>query len=223
MRPVLENGLAALQVDLKEVQVELFASKEQHTMQLYCSRYLIKAYRFYWRPIGLCYANPPVSQLATVLTKIALEGARSILYTFNWGATGEHAYWRLLLDRMTVGITELTNHPMYVPEASQETVPAPEWSTFLSIVGGSLNPVPVSDLDQVALKELMAKNRGLALLNLKKGSEYSLVTTTSGECSDKQDLGGSSCRVKNHRKGRKKTDFGIHQMIIFLMDMCSTS
>ena len=35
--PVLENGLAALQVDLKEVQVELFASKELHMMQLYCS------------------------------------------------------------------------------------------------------------------------------------------------------------------------------------------
>ena len=33
---VLENGLAALQVDLNELQVELFASKERHMMQLYC-------------------------------------------------------------------------------------------------------------------------------------------------------------------------------------------
>ena len=40
LRPVLENGLAALQVDLNEVQLELFASKEQHMMQLYCSRFL---------------------------------------------------------------------------------------------------------------------------------------------------------------------------------------
>ena len=47
LRLVLENGLAALQVDLKEVQVELFASKKQHMMQLYCSRYLNNAYRFY--------------------------------------------------------------------------------------------------------------------------------------------------------------------------------
>ena len=31
-------------VDLNEVQVELFASKEQHMMQLYCSRYLNNAY-----------------------------------------------------------------------------------------------------------------------------------------------------------------------------------
>ena len=58
VRPVLENGLGALQVDLNEVQVELFASKEQHMMQLYCSRCLNNPYRFYWRSMGLCYATP---------------------------------------------------------------------------------------------------------------------------------------------------------------------
>ena len=68
-------------VDLNEVQVELFASKEQHMMQLYCSRYLNNAYRFYWRSMGLCYANPPFSQLAKVLTKIVLKGARVVLCT----------------------------------------------------------------------------------------------------------------------------------------------
>ena len=51
-------------VDLNEVQVEMLASKEQHMMQLYCSRYLNNAYCFYWRSMGLCYANPPFSQLA---------------------------------------------------------------------------------------------------------------------------------------------------------------
>ena len=38
-RHVLENGLAALQVNLDEIQVELFASRQQHIMQLYCSQY----------------------------------------------------------------------------------------------------------------------------------------------------------------------------------------
>ena len=104
--------------------------------------------------------------------------------TPDWGTTGEHAYWRRLLDRMTVGRTELHNSPIHVPEESQETMPAPEWGSFLSIVDGSLDPVPVSDLDQVVLKELMAENRGLTLLDLKKRSEYSSVTATSGECSD---------------------------------------
>ena len=33
-RHVLENGLAAIQVSLDEIQVELFASQQQHIMQL---------------------------------------------------------------------------------------------------------------------------------------------------------------------------------------------
>ena len=47
--------------------------------------------------------------------------------------------------------------------------------------------LPASDLDQVVLKELMAENRGLTLLDLKKRSGYSSVITTSGECSDEQE------------------------------------
>ena len=58
-------------------------------------------------------------------------------------------------------------------------MPAPEWSSFLSIVDGSLNSILVSDLDKEVLKELMAGNRGLTSLNLKKRSGYSSVTTTA--------------------------------------------
>ena len=126
VRPVLKNGLAALQVDLNGVQVELFARKQQHTMQLYCSRYLNNAYRFYWRLMGLCYANPPFSELSKVLSKITLKEARVVLCTPDRGTTQEHTYWRRLLDRMTVGRTDLPDGPIYVPEDSGETMPAPE-------------------------------------------------------------------------------------------------
>ena len=88
---------------------------------------------------------------------------------------------------MTLGRTEIPNGPIYLFEDSQETMPAPEWGSFLSIVDVSVNPLPVIDLDQVVLKELMAQNRGLTLLALKKRSEYSSVTTTSDECSDEQE------------------------------------
>ena len=107
-------------------------------------------------------------------------------------------YPRIVYDRrtrllvMTVGPYDSWKNstpygPIYAPENSQETLPAPEWGSFLSIVDGSLNHVPASDLDQVVLKELIAKNRGLTLLDLKKRSEYSSVTTTSGEGSDEQE------------------------------------
>ena len=87
---------------------------------------------------------------------------------------------------MTVGRNEHSNGCIYVPEDSQETMPAPKWGSLLSIVDGSLNPVPVCD--QEVLKELMAENRGLTLLDPKRRSEYSSVTTTSGECYHEQRL-----------------------------------
>ena len=162
-RHVLENGLAALQVTLDEIQVELSASQQQHIMQLYCSKHLNNAYRFFWKAMGLAYANPPFSLLAKVLTKIAYEGGRVVMCTPDWGCSGEHAYWRCMLDRMTVGRVQLPDGPIYVPEDSDTAMQAPEWAGFLSIVDGSLNHVPLCDLDQVLLKKVMAENRGLTL------------------------------------------------------------
>ena len=106
-RHVLENGLAALQVNLDEIQVEWFASQQQHIMQLYCSKHLNNAFRFFWKAMGLAYANPPFSLLAKDLTKIAYEGGRVVMCTPDWGCSGEHAYWRRMLDRMTVGGVQL--------------------------------------------------------------------------------------------------------------------
>ena len=44
---VLENGLAALQVSLDDIHVELFGSQQQHIMQLYCSKHLNNVFRFF--------------------------------------------------------------------------------------------------------------------------------------------------------------------------------
>ena len=56
-RHLLENGPAALQVSLDEIQVELFASQQQHIMQLYCSKHLNNTFRFFWKAMGLAHAN----------------------------------------------------------------------------------------------------------------------------------------------------------------------
>ena len=179
-RHILENGLAALQVNLDEIQVELFASQQQHIMQLYCSKQLNNAFRFFWKAMGLAYANPPFSLLAKVLTKIAYEGGSVVMCTPDWGCSGEHAYWRRMLDRMTVGRVQLSDSPVYVPEDSNTAMQAPGWASFLSIVDGSLNPVPLCDLDQVLLKEVMGKNRGLTLSDLKNRSPEHLSATLTG-------------------------------------------
>ena len=177
---VIENGLTALQVNLDDIQVELFASRQQHIMQLYCSKHLNNAFRFFSKAMGLAYANPPYSLLAKVLTKIAYEGGRVVMCTPDWGCSGEHAYWRCMLDRMTVRRVQLPDSPIYVPEDSDTAMQAPEWASFLSIVDGSLNPVPLCDLDQLLLKEVMAENRGLTLSDLKNRSPEHLSATLTG-------------------------------------------
>ena len=179
-RHVLEKGLPALQVNLDEIQVELFASQQQHIMQLYCLKHLNNAFRFFWKAMGLAYANPPFSLLAKVLTKIAYEGGRVVMCTPDWGCSREHAYWRRMLDRMTVGRVQLPGSAIYVPEDSDTAMQAREWASFLSIVHESLNPVPVCDLVQVLLKEVMAENRGLTLSDLKNRSPEHLSATLTG-------------------------------------------
>ena len=80
-RHVPENRLAALQVTLDDIQLELFARQQRHIMQLYCSKHLNKAFRFFWKAMSLAYANPPFSLLVKVLTKIAYEGGRVVMCT----------------------------------------------------------------------------------------------------------------------------------------------
>ena len=180
VRHVLENGLAALQDNLDEIQLELFASQQQHIMQLYCLKHLKNAFCFFWKAMGLAYANPPCSLLAKVLTKIAYEGGRAVTCTHDWGCSGENAYSRRMLDQLTLGKVQPPDSPIYVPEDSDTAMQAPEGASFLSIVVASLDPVPLCDLDQVPLKEVMAENRGLTLSDLKNRSLEHLSATLTG-------------------------------------------
>ena len=179
-RHVLENGLAALQVSMDEIQVEWSASQHQHIMQLYCSEHLNNAFRFFWKAMGLVYANPPFSLLPKVLTKMTYEGGRVVMCTPDWGWSGDQAYWRQLLDRMTLERVQLPDGPICVPEDSDTAMQAPEWASFLSIVDRSLNPGPLCDLDHVLLKEVMAENRGLTLFDLIKRCPEHISATLTG-------------------------------------------
>ena len=89
--------------------------------------------------MGLAYANAPFSLLAKVLSKITYEGGRVVMCTPDWGCSGEHAYWRRMLDRMIVGRVQLPDGPIYVLEDLDTAMQAPEWASFLSIVHRSLS------------------------------------------------------------------------------------
>ena len=65
--------------------MELFASQQQHIMQLYCSKHLNNAFRFFWKAMGLAYANPPFSLLAKVLT--INSNYQLSIGVLRWGTT----------------------------------------------------------------------------------------------------------------------------------------
>ena len=117
--------------------------------------------------MGLAYANAPFALLAKVLTRILYEGGRVVMCSPDWGCSGKQASLRQLLDQMTVGRVQLPDSPIYVPEDSDTAMQAPECASFSCIVDGSLSPVPLCDLDQVLLKEVMAENCGLTLFDHK--------------------------------------------------------
>ena len=72
------------------------------------------------------------------------------------------------------------DRPIYVPEDSDTAMQSPEWASFLSIFGGSLNSVPLGLLDWVLLKEAMAENRDLTLFDLKERCPKHLSATRTG-------------------------------------------
>ena len=79
-----------------------------------------------------------------------------------------------------MGRVQIPDGPIYLPEDSDTAMQAPEWASFLSIVHGSLNPVPLCDLDQVLLKEVMAENHGLTLSDPKERCPEHLSATLTG-------------------------------------------
>ena len=81
-----------------------------------------------------------------------------------------------------MGRVQLPDGPIYAPEDSDTIIQAPEWTSFLSFVDGSINPVPLCHLDQVLLKEVTAENRGLDHSDLKeRSSGHSSATLTGCE------------------------------------------
>ena len=112
---VLDQGLKELGYSREDLNVELFASNNQHVLDLYCSKGKNCCYKFYWPSFGMAYGNPRLSELGKVLTKVALECSRMVLCSPNLGAHGGNEYWRTVLDKQTLTSIQLPDDAIYVP------------------------------------------------------------------------------------------------------------
>ena len=69
-------------MSLDDIQLELFASQHQHFMQLFCSKHLNNAFRFFWKAMVLVYAESlhlvPLCDLDQVLPKEVMAENRGL-------------------------------------------------------------------------------------------------------------------------------------------------
>ena len=165
---VLDQGLKESGYSREDLNVELFASDKQHVLDLYCSKGKDCCSKFYWPSFGMAYGNPRFSELGKVLTKVALVPSRMVLCSPYWGAHGGNEYWRTLLDKLTLTSIELPDDAIYVPLGHNTPIGKPGWGSMLSVVDGSLAPVPWEDLDSAMVKEIQRESSGFTLEVLKK-------------------------------------------------------
>ena len=181
LREVLDQGLKELGYSREDLSVELFASDQQHVLDLYCTKGKNCSYKFYWPSFGMAYGNPRFSELGKVLTKVALERSRIFLCSPDWGANGGNEYWRNLLDRLTISSVRLPDEAIYVPLGRKTPIGKPGWGSMLSVVDGGLTSFPWEDLDPTLVQAIQRESGGLAFGDLKdRLRPQDAVETTPG-------------------------------------------
>ena len=198
---VLDQGLKDLGYSWEDLNVELFTSDKQHVLDLYCSKGKNCCYKFYWPSFGMAYGNQRFSELGKVLTKVALERSRMVLCSPDGGAHGRNEYWRTLLDKLTLTSIQLPDDAIYVPLGRKAPIEKPGWGSMLSVVDGSLAPVPWEDLHPAMVKEIQRESSGyiLDVLENPLPPRDAVETTPGGDEYVVSDTvaPNSPCRVSN--------------------------
>ena len=63
-------------------------------------------------------------------------------------------YWHTLLDKLTPTSIQLPDDAIYVPLGRMTPIGKPGWGSMLSVVDGSLAPVPWENWDPATVQEI---------------------------------------------------------------------
>ena len=164
---VLDQSLKEPGDSWEDLSVELFPSDKQHVLDLYCSKGKTCCYKFHWPSFGMAFGKARFGELGRVLTKVALEPSCMVLCSPDWKAHGGNEYWRTPLDKLTLTSIELLDDAIYVPLGRKTPIRKSGWGRMLSVVDGSLAPVPWGDLDPAIVQEIQRESSGYTLDVLK--------------------------------------------------------
>ena len=178
---VLYQGLKKLGYSREDLNVEFFASDKQHVLDLYCSKGQNCCYKVHWPSFGMAYGNPRFSELAKVLTKVALERSRMVPCSPDLGAHGRNEYRRTLLEKLMLTSIQLPHDAIYLHLGCKTPIRKRGWGSMLSVVDGGLAPVPWEDLNPAMVQEVQPESSGSTLHFLKDGLRpRDAVKTTPG-------------------------------------------
>ena len=90
-----------------------------------------------------------------------------VLCSPDWGAHGGNEYWHTLFDKLTLTSIQLPDDAIYEPLGRKTPIGKPGWGSMLSLVDGSLAPVPSEDLDSAMVQEIPHESSGFTLDVLK--------------------------------------------------------
>ena len=123
----------------------------------------------------------------TIKIAISQSGITPLLRSFlrlrrllrsRWGDAPATAS---LLDKLTLTCIQLPDDAIYVPTGRKTPIGEPGWASMVSVVDGSLTPVPWIDLDPAMVQETQRENGSYTLDVLKKQLRpRDAVETTSG-------------------------------------------
>ena len=111
-------------------------------------------------PQEYLWANPPFSKISKAVTKVALDKAKVVMVTPDWGVFGPTGYWRKVLDRLTVRRMYLPDVPIYEKFGDpSQLLPKPHWQTMVSVLDGGVNLVSALELDPSLVKSLKKRRK----------------------------------------------------------------
>ena len=108
---------------------------------------------------------------------------------------------RTLLDKLTLSSIQLPDDSIHVPLGRKTPIGKPGWGSMLSVVDGSLAPVPWEDLDSAMVQEIPLESSGFTFDILKNHLRLldAVETIPGGEEYVVSDAvaPNSPCRVSN--------------------------
>jgi hypothetical protein len=158
------KALETLNVDPREIEVDLFSNLKNHTRALFC-RKENSAFWYNWAKLDTTlWANPPWTKLSHVLHKACLQPCKLILAHPVW----EDESWYKLLKKIAIKTYHVEQGTPVFYTDKKVLLPSPSWQTAITLIDTTKKNVTSENLDPHIVGALLKIDRGFGREKLEK-------------------------------------------------------